>query len=125
MEGDGKSSVLLQPEAERLVEELRLMTIEEVGTPAWTKQHQTLEKLNMQAQICVMNQADEFVVEALIDHEKITLLVQDLLITEAWKDKVLPLVQDELAGGHYVKLYLIMYHEAIVHPAIVAHPAPK
>ena len=24
------------------------------------------------------------------------------------------LVQDELAGSHYVKLYLIMYHEAIV-----------
>jgi hypothetical protein len=111
---ESKASVLLQPEAERLVEELRLMTIEEVGTAAWTKQHQNLEKLNMQAQICVMNQADEFVVEALIDHEKVAMLIQDLLITEAWKEKVLPLVQEELAGAHYVKLYLIMYHEAIV-----------
>ena len=90
------------------------MTIEEVGTAAWTRQHQNLEKLNMQAQICVMNQADEFVVEALIDHEKVAMLIQDLLITEAWKEKVLPLVQEELAGAHYVKLYLIMYHEAIV-----------
>ena len=111
---DARASVLLQPEAERMVEELRLMKLEDVGAPAWTKQHQALEKLNMQAQISVMNQGDEFVVEALIDHEKIQLLIQDLLITEAWKEKVLPLVQAELAGAHYVKLYLIMYHEAIV-----------
>ena len=111
---ESKASVLLQPEAERMVEELRLMTIDEVGSSAWTKQHQNLEKLNMQAQICVMNQADEFVVEALIDHEKVPMLIQDLLITEAWKEKVLPIVQEELAAAHYVKLYLIMYHEAIV-----------
>lgn len=111
---DPRASVLMQPEAERMVQELRLMPLEELGAAAWTKQHQTLEKLNMQAQISVMNQGDEFVVEALIDHEKIQLLIQDLIITEAWKEKVLPLVQDELAAGHYVKLYLIMYHEAIV-----------
>ena len=111
---EARASVLLQPEAERLVEELKVFDIAEVGTSAWTRQHQNLEKLNMQAQICVMNQSDEFVVEALIDHEKVTILIHDLLVTEAWKEKVLPLVQDDLAGAHYVKLYLIMYHEAIV-----------
>ena len=111
---DARASVLMQPEAERMVEDIRLLTIEEIGTAAWTKQHQSLEKLNMQAQICVMNQADEFVVEALIDHEKVPILIHDLLVTEAWKEKVLPLVQEELAGAHYVKLYLIMYHESIV-----------
>jgi hypothetical protein len=109
-----KASVLLQPEAVRLVEDLKLFALEEVGTSAWTKQHQNIEKLNMQAQVSVMNNADEFVVEALIDHEKIPMLIQDLLVTEAWKEKVLPLVQEELAAAHYVKLYLIMYHEAIV-----------
>jgi hypothetical protein len=82
MMADPRASVLMQPEAERMVQELRLMTLEDVGATAWTKQHQALEKLNMQAQISVMSQGDEFVVEALIDH--------------------------------YVKLYLIMYHEAIV-----------
>ena len=109
-----KASVLLQPEAERMVQDIRLIQLDAVGTASWTKQHQNLEKLNMQAQVCVMNQGDEFVVEALIDHEKIPLLIHDLLVTEAWKEKVLPLVQEELAGQHYVKLYLIMYHEALV-----------
>ena len=111
---EAKGSVLLQPEAERLVEEIKVYGIEDIGTAGWTRQHQNLEKLNMQAQVCVMNQADEFVVEALIDHEKVSILIHDLLVTEAWKEKVLPLVQDDLAGSHYVKLYLIMYHEAIV-----------
>jgi hypothetical protein len=59
MMADPRASVLMQPEAERMVQELRLMPLEEVGAAAWTKQHQALEKLNMQAQISVMNQGDE------------------------------------------------------------------
>jgi hypothetical protein len=59
----GGAPILMQPEAERLVEDLRPIKFEEVGSMKWTKYHQTLEKLNMQAQLCVMNQSDEFVVE--------------------------------------------------------------
>jgi hypothetical protein len=59
----GGAPILMQPEAERLVEDLKPIKLEEVGSMKWTQYHQTLEKLNMQAQLCVMHQADEFVVE--------------------------------------------------------------
>mmetsp|Transcript_24978 Transcript_24978/g.82320 ORF Transcript_24978/g.82320 Transcript_24978/m.82320 type:complete len:423 (-) Transcript_24978:1254-2522(-) len=105
---------MVQGEAERLVEEIRVFGIEEIGLKAWTKQHQVIEKLNMQAQISVMNQSDEYVVEALIDHEKISTLIHCLIVCEVWKDTVLVKVQQDLASSHYVKLYLIMYHEAVI-----------
>jgi hypothetical protein len=50
----------------------------------------------------------------MIDHEKVSLLIHDLIITEVWKDKILPLVIEDLAPTHYVKLYLINYHESVV-----------
>ena len=109
-----RGDVMVQGEAERLVEEIRVFGIEEIGLKAWTKQHQVIEKLNMQAQISVMNQSDEYVVEALIDHEKISTLIHCLIVCEVWKDTVLEKVQEDLASSHYVKLYLIMYHEAVI-----------
>eukprot|EP00290_Baffinella_frigidus_P019917 CAMPEP_0180210312 /NCGR_PEP_ID=MMETSP0987-20121128/12042_1 /TAXON_ID=697907 /ORGANISM="non described non described, Strain CCMP2293" /LENGTH=465 /DNA_ID=CAMNT_0022167189 /DNA_START=37 /DNA_END=1432 /DNA_ORIENTATION=+ len=101
--GNARDAPLLNaPEAERMVEEFKVWTIDDVGRKGWVKYHQELEKLNMQAQLSVMNQSDEFVVEALIDNEKIALLIHDLLVTEAWKEKVLPLVSEELGESHYV-----------------------
>ena len=105
---------MLAPEAERIVEGLRVWKVDEVARKGWMRYHQELEKLNMQAQISVTSQSDEFVVEALIDQEKIPVLIHDLLVTEVWKEKVLPLVQEELGSSHYVKLYLVVYHEAVV-----------
>jgi len=113
-EGSRGAPIMMQSEAVRLVEDLKPIKLEEVGTKQWTKYHQTLERLNMQAQLSVMHQSDEFVVEALIDHEKIDVLIHDLIVTEAWKANIMPKVVEELASTHYVKLYLIAYHESIV-----------
>lgn len=104
----------MQPEADRLVEQLKVIKLEEIGGKAWMKQHQTIEKLNMQAQMCVMQNSDEFVIESLIDHEKIHFLIQDLLATEVFKEKAWKTAKKELASSHYVKLYLLVYHEAVV-----------
>lgn len=114
MSGEAKGPVLMQPEADRLVEQLKVIKLEEIGGKAWMKQHQTIEKLNMQAQMCVMQNSDEFVIESLIDHEKIHFLIQDLLATEVFKEKAWKTAKKELASSHYVKLYLLVYHEAVV-----------
>jgi len=114
MDGGKGAPIVLQPEADRLIEDLKPIKLEDVGTKAWTRYHQTLERLNMQAQLSVMHNSDEYVVESFIDHEKIQLLIQDLIVTEAWKQNVLPGIIDEFSSSHYVKLYLIVYHESIV-----------
>eukprot|EP00292_Cryptomonas_paramecium_P020957 CAMPEP_0113694712 /NCGR_PEP_ID=MMETSP0038_2-20120614/20462_1 /TAXON_ID=2898 /ORGANISM="Cryptomonas paramecium" /LENGTH=172 /DNA_ID=CAMNT_0000617105 /DNA_START=1 /DNA_END=516 /DNA_ORIENTATION=+ /assembly_acc=CAM_ASM_000170 len=66
-----------------------------------------------QAQLSIMQQSDEFVVEAFMDFEKVQVLIVNLVIIELWKEKVLPSVLD-LADSHYVKLYLATYHEVVL-----------
>ena len=41
-------------------------------------------------------------------------LIYDLLVTEAWKDNIFPLVKGSLNKGFSLKSYMLMYHEATV-----------
>mmetsp|Transcript_32361 Transcript_32361/g.70920 ORF Transcript_32361/g.70920 Transcript_32361/m.70920 type:complete len:250 (-) Transcript_32361:2607-3356(-) len=49
---------------------------------------------------------DEFVVEALVLHEKVPLLVRELIASELWKLNVYPLLKDFLSKEQSVKGYL-------------------
>ena len=75
-------------EAERVVESLREFTIEDVGSPAWSSQRQSLERLNVQAHHNAVTNSDEFVKEFLVSHDKVATLVHELLVIEAWKARV-------------------------------------
>ena len=88
--GGGASGLLMAPEAERMVESLRTFTIDEVGSRGWMKQREALERLNVQAHHNAVNNTDEFVKEFLISHDKILVLVHELLVVEAWKERVYP-----------------------------------
>lgn len=105
--------VVLAPEAEGMVESLRGFPLDEIGTPAWYRQHEYVEKLNMQAVVSASNQRDEFVKEFLINHAKLDLIVRDLITTSVWVEKVFP----QLSEMNYeppssFSIYLILYHEA-------------
>eukprot|EP00884_Botryococcus_braunii_P023017 jgi/Botrbrau1/939/Bobra.0167s0050.1 len=100
-------------EAERIVQGLVVSRVEEVGTEAWFKQHAAIEKLNLQAHFNAQQHADEFVVEALVSHDKLGALIHDLLVTEAWKEQVLPLTFSHLANNtDSITAYILLYHEA-------------
>jgi hypothetical protein len=45
---NSRAPILLPPEAERLVESIRPIKLEDIGGKEWSQQHQNLEKLNMQ-----------------------------------------------------------------------------
>ena len=53
-----------------------------MGTPAWFDQHDALEQLNLQAHLNAQAHSDEFVKEALVSLDKVTVLVQELLVAE-------------------------------------------
>ena len=72
----------------------------------WYAQHETFEKLNVQAHKNAMNQTDEFVNDSLVTFDKIKTVVYDLLVTEVWKDKVLPLLKDRLCECNSVRSYM-------------------
>ena len=60
------------------------------------KQHEDLEKLNLQSHHNAVSNADEFVMEAVITHDKMATLVHELLAVEAWTDHVLPRLQHDI-----------------------------
>ncbi|CAG9466309.1 unnamed protein product [Pedinophyceae sp. YPF-701] len=108
-----QASLVSAPEAERMVEALREFGVEDVGNAAWMQQHQHVEKLNLQAHFNAQAHSDEFVVEAFCSFDKINVLVKDLLVTEVWKEKVMPHLRKHLAEKvDSVTSYTLLYHEA-------------
>ena len=101
-------------EAERYIEELRTFSFEQMGSIQWVQQHEWLQQLNIQAHVNAGQQRDEFVVEALLLHEKMPLLVRELIACELWKLNAFPLLKDHLAKHNSVKGYLLCYHEAVL-----------
>lgn len=101
-------------EAERYIESLRKFELNEVGNHEWMEQHRKLEKLNLQAHHNAMTNSDEYVMEAVLTFDKLGVLIHDLLLIEAWKENIYPLLTSELAGRNTMRLYFILYHEATV-----------
>ena len=97
-----------------MIEELRAFPIEDVGSPAWTRQRENLERLNVQAHHNATTHSDEFVKEFLVSHDKVRVLVHELLVIEAWKDRVFPHFGPDAMDQSMTNMnvYLAHYHEA-------------
>jgi hypothetical protein len=101
-------------ETERFVESLCKFDLTQVGSVAWMEQHRKFEKLNIQAHQNAMSNSDEYVLEAFLTFNKLEVLIYDLLLIEAWKENVYPLLLDKLAGRNSMRIYFILYHEATI-----------
>ncbi|CAM6128225.1 unnamed protein product [Calypogeia fissa] len=102
-------------EAEYMVESLCRMPIEQVGSRQWMKQHENLGKLNLQAHYNTMAHCDEFVVAALISHDKMEVLVHELLVIEIWMENICPQVLQSLtAEASTITLSLILHQETTI-----------
>ncbi|KAJ8047698.1 Zinc finger MYND domain-containing protein 10 [Holothuria leucospilota] len=107
--------VLLPVEAEGFVESLEVLKVKDIGSPKWQKQHEYLEKLNMQAVVNASANEDEFIKELLISREKIPVLITDLLISEVWRDKVFSVIKKlNFEPKTTISIYMALYHEATV-----------
>jgi zinc finger MYND domain-containing protein 10 len=99
-------------EAQHLIGALRTFKLSEVGTEKWMAQHDVLEKLNIQAHHSAATRHDEFVVEAFVDCDKVSTLIHELIVIEAWKEHVMPKVLPKLSQLAALKAYMVLYHEA-------------
>uniref|UniRef100_A0A8D3BUU7 Zinc finger MYND domain-containing protein 10 n=1 Tax=Scophthalmus maximus TaxID=52904 RepID=A0A8D3BUU7_SCOMX len=86
------SSVLLPAEAEAFVQSLGTFSLKEVGSTRWFRQHENIEKLNIQAILNAAAVHNEFIKELLVSYGKITLLVHEMILVEVWKQKVFPVL---------------------------------
>jgi hypothetical protein len=54
----------------------------QVGAAQWLSQHDAIERLNIQAHQSAQCRGDEYIVEALVTHDRLSHLVHELLVAE-------------------------------------------
>ncbi|XP_063797463.1 zinc finger MYND domain-containing protein 10 isoform X3 [Pseudophryne corroboree] len=113
MEG---SPVLLYGEAEGMVQSLQSFPLRETGSGGWFRQHEYMEKLNMQSILNASSGQEEIIKDLLVTHGKIPTLIRELISVEIWKMKVFP-VLCQLQDFHprsTFPLYMVIHHEATI-----------
>jgi len=108
------TSPLTAAEAEVFVQELKKISIENFGNDKWMKQHEYIEKLNIQAHLNVVQQSEEFISELLITYDKIETLIYNLLVSETWRNKIYPLIKSKISQSNSLKIYMMLYHEVTI-----------
>jgi len=101
-------------EADRYCEELSSFEFKDLGGHRWMQQNEFLNKLNLQAHVNASQQRDEFVLEAIVLHEKMPLIIRELIASELWKENAYPLIKDWLSEHNSVKGYLLLFQEGVL-----------
>eukprot|EP00405_Crypthecodinium_cohnii_P042774 CAMPEP_0206566136 /NCGR_PEP_ID=MMETSP0325_2-20121206/24488_1 /ASSEMBLY_ACC=CAM_ASM_000347 /TAXON_ID=2866 /ORGANISM="Crypthecodinium cohnii, Strain Seligo" /LENGTH=432 /DNA_ID=CAMNT_0054069127 /DNA_START=20 /DNA_END=1315 /DNA_ORIENTATION=+ len=99
-------------EVEYFVKELQEFKLEDVGARAWLNHHEKMEKLNWTAHNQAKEGHDEYVVDQLNTGERMPTLIYDLVLIEAWKEKIWPLVKEKITKFSSLRTYIPVYHEA-------------
>lgn len=101
-------------EVEHFVQDLEEFRLEQVGDPRWLTQHERVEKLNWTAHNQAKEGLDEYVVDQFNTQEKLPTLIFDLILIEAWKERIWPLLKAKIAKFSSLRTYIPVYHEASV-----------
>jgi len=103
-------------EASYLASTLQTFRIDDFGSSKWLEQHQSLEALTLQAQTDAHAcRQDEAVNQALVEADKISSLVVDLIISEAWLDRAFPALQQHIADHlDPILSFALVQHESTV-----------
>ncbi|XP_077458764.1 zinc finger MYND domain-containing protein 10 [Stigmatopora argus] len=111
-----EGSVLLPVEAEAFVQSLETFSLQDVGSTRWFRQHERIEKLNMQAILSASATLDEYIKEMLVSHGKNTVLVHEMILTEVWKQKIFPILcqLQDFTPKNTFPLYMVIHHEATI-----------
>ncbi|XP_072276450.1 zinc finger MYND domain-containing protein 10 [Pyxicephalus adspersus] len=111
-----ESPVVMYGEAEGMVQSLKSFPLRDTGSGGWFKQHEYIEKLNMQAILNASTGQEEIIKDLLVTHCKIPILIHQLISIEVWKLKVFPVLcqlQDFQPNSTF-PLYMVIHHEATI-----------
>jgi len=112
MEGD----ILGLGECEIILKTLRNVPLDEVGSKAWKRQHEYINRLNQQAQLNAQHTQIDFVSEQFADTGNINILIVELLTCELWREKVVPIIvkTSDFQPHSTIPFYLSLYNEAVI-----------
>ncbi|XP_035230351.1 zinc finger MYND domain-containing protein 10-like isoform X2 [Stegodyphus dumicola] len=72
-------------------------------------------KLSVQALLDVKSSGEEVVKEYLVTLQRVPLLIHELIVTETWRLKVLPLIlKKEIKTTAVIPMYMVLYHEITI-----------
>lgn len=108
-----------------MVEGLQRFEIYQLGSSAFLRQHNVLQKLNLQAHQNYVYQADEWVSEMLNDLDKWDVLIYNLLVCFEFRTRYFPqffakenraafAFDDESSVKASVLFYALFFHEAVI-----------
>ncbi|XP_038628965.1 zinc finger MYND domain-containing protein 10 [Tachyglossus aculeatus] len=108
--------LLLPGEAEVLIQNLRIFRLRDTGSKEWCRQHEYIEKLNMQAILDATVSQGEPIQELLVNHGKIPILIEELISVEMWKQKVFPVLcqLEDFRPQNTFPIYMVVHHEASI-----------
>ena len=101
-------------DADRAVEALQTFAFAQHGSTHWQRQHEDLTRLNVQAHLNAQHHRDEFVVEAILLHQKMPLLIREIVAADLYKQHAFPRLKEWLATNASIKGYLLLYNEAVL-----------
>ncbi|KAF5903716.1 zinc finger MYND domain-containing protein 10, partial [Clarias magur] len=107
-------SVLLHGEAEGYVRGLERLAVRDIGSNRWFRQHEYIEKLNMQAILHASANQEEFIKDIFVSLGKIPTLIHEMILVEIWKHKVFPILckLQDFSPKSTFPLYMVIHHEA-------------
>lgn len=108
--------MILPFEAESFIQSMQIFPLKDVGSASWFRQHEYIEKLNMQAILNASTMHDEYVKDLLVSRRKIPVLVHEMILIEVWKQKVFPVLcqLQDFNPKNTFHLYMVLHHEATI-----------
>lgn len=108
-----KASIYTPVEAELAIRQLQPFPLSELGTEKWKVQREAVERLNMCSHSNAVQKVDDCVKLFVVEHEKLPVLLHELLVAECFRQRVLPNILDTVAANPTAP-YLYCNYESIL-----------
>ncbi len=86
----GDIEIISDLELGHIISSLRPCGLEEIGSKNWVGQMSMLEELNVQSALEAERGAEERVKDAMVDADKLKLVVREAVLIELWRDEIMP-----------------------------------
>jgi zinc finger MYND domain-containing protein 10 len=100
-------------EVEQKISKLKIFSPDQIGKPEWKSQRQSIELFNIISHQAAQKKSDDFVLSQLVSYEKMPVLVHELCIAEAMRNKVYSKTLKELSEAP-AGIYLYVQYESVI-----------
>lgn len=112
MDGSLDGHIISDMELDHILRALKPSDLEDIGGKTWIQQMSMLEELNVQAALEARDGLEERVRDSLVEHDKLGLVVRDMILVEIWREEIMPRILREGQPESSFQLYMVLFNEA-------------